>query len=52
MAAMPVPVIWKKRILVPFWTIRICIMVFIIAIYAWTLRHLDDFQDAIQPAVA
>jgi hypothetical protein len=50
--AVPVPVIWKKRILIPFWIVRICLMLFIIAAYAWTLRHLNEIQDVIQPAVA
>jgi hypothetical protein len=45
-------VIWKKRILVPFWIVRILLMVFIIAAYAYTLRHLNDIQDVIKPAVA
>ncbi|KAF1912705.1 hypothetical protein BDU57DRAFT_542516 [Ampelomyces quisqualis] len=51
MAAQP-PVLWKKRILIPFWIIRICLMVFIIAAYSWTLRHLKELKDVIQPAVA
>ncbi|KAF1945351.1 hypothetical protein EJ02DRAFT_451647 [Clathrospora elynae] len=45
------PVLWKKRILVPFWIVRIVIMIFIIAAYAWTLRTLKDFKDVVQPAV-
>jgi hypothetical protein len=32
------PVLWKKRVLVPFWTIRIIIMLIIIAVYAFLLE--------------
>lgn len=46
------PVLWKKRILVPFWILRILIMVFIIIVYALTLRNIDDYKDVIKPAVA
>jgi hypothetical protein len=46
------PVLWKKRVLVPFWVLRICIMIFIIAAYAITLRAIDDASDIIKPATA
>ncbi|KAH7396529.1 hypothetical protein DE146DRAFT_614300 [Phaeosphaeria sp. MPI-PUGE-AT-0046c] len=46
------PVLWKKRILVPFWVVRICLMLFIIVTYSWTLRHLKELKDVTQPAVA
>ena len=36
------PVIWKKRILVPFWIVRILAMIFVIAIYAYALKVLRD----------
>lgn len=42
--------LWKKRILVPFWIVRICIMVFVIAAYAYTLRSLRDLEDFTEPA--
>lgn len=45
------PAFWKKRILVPFWILRICIMIFIIAAYAYTLRTLKDLKDVTEPAV-
>jgi hypothetical protein len=46
------PVIWKKRVLVPFWTIRIIIMLIVIAAYAFLLdvqRQTDLLE---RPAVA
>jgi hypothetical protein len=46
------PVMWKKRVLVPFWIVRICLMIFIIAAYAWTLRSLNDIKDVVKPAIA
>ena len=49
--AAPQPIIWKKRILVPFWILRICIMILIIAAYAYTLRTLNNIEDVVQPAV-
>ncbi|KAF2274691.1 uncharacterized protein EI97DRAFT_502528 [Westerdykella ornata] len=39
------PVVWKKRILIPFWILRICIMVFIIAAYSWAIKVLKDQGD-------
>ncbi|KAF2130221.1 hypothetical protein P153DRAFT_356027 [Dothidotthia symphoricarpi CBS 119687] len=45
------PTAWKKRILVPFWIVRICMMILIIAAYAWSLRALSDIQDVVKPAV-
>lgn len=50
--AVPVPVIWKKRVLVPFWIVRICLMIFIIGAYAYALRGLNDVKDVTKPAVA
>ncbi|XP_014561025.1 hypothetical protein COCVIDRAFT_87987 [Bipolaris victoriae FI3] len=41
--------LWKKRILVPFWIVRICLMIFIIAIFAYTLRTLKDLKDFTEP---
>lgn len=35
---------WKKRILVPFWVVRICILLFIIIITAITLNQLDSIN--------
>ena len=46
------PVLWKKRVLVPFWVVRICIMLFIIAAYAITLRAINNIEDVTKPAVA
>ena len=46
------PALWQKRVLVPFWTVRIVIMIFIIAAYGYTLRNLKDVQDIVQPAIA
>ncbi|KAF2874629.1 hypothetical protein BDV95DRAFT_487652 [Massariosphaeria phaeospora] len=49
------PIIWKKRILVPFWTVRICLMVFLIGIYAWAIalvkQQHDEFNDIEAPAM-
>jgi hypothetical protein len=45
------PGLWKKRVLVPFWIVRICIMVFVIAAYAWALRHVEDIADFTKPAI-
>ncbi|KAF2193769.1 hypothetical protein K469DRAFT_550110 [Zopfia rhizophila CBS 207.26] len=45
------PVIWKKRILVPFWCIRIVLMIFIIAVYAIALKVLADRDDLDKPAI-
>jgi hypothetical protein len=45
------PGLWKKRVLVPFWIVRICIMVFVIAAYAWALRHVGDIADFTKPAI-
>jgi len=49
------PVLWKKRILVPFWIVRICLMVLNIAAMAWLLRNQDqvaDIDDLVHPNVA
>ncbi|KAH6633223.1 hypothetical protein C7974DRAFT_167891 [Boeremia exigua] len=46
------PGLWKKRILVPFWCVRICIMVFLIAVYAYTIRRIDGIGEFAKPAVA
>jgi hypothetical protein len=45
------PVIWKKRILVPFWIIRIILMLFIIAAYAWAIKKLHDDPDTDSPSL-
>jgi hypothetical protein len=34
------PTVWKKRILIPFWAVRILLMVFIIAIYGIALNEI------------
>ncbi|KAF2247936.1 hypothetical protein BU26DRAFT_323713 [Trematosphaeria pertusa] len=36
------PVAWKKRILLPFWAVRVVLMLFIIGVYAWALKVLRD----------
>lgn len=46
------PVIWKKRILVPFWVVRICLMLLIIAFYAYALHTLNSVKDVIRPDIA
>jgi hypothetical protein len=46
------PGLWKKRILVPFWIVRICLMVFTIAAFGYALRHLSDVSDVVEPAIA
>ncbi|KAH8725141.1 hypothetical protein GQ44DRAFT_707829 [Phaeosphaeriaceae sp. PMI808] len=51
MAVLP-PVIWKKRVLVPSWIARICLMIFILVIYAISLRGINNVKDVTQPAVA
>jgi hypothetical protein len=45
-------VLWRKRVLVPFWIVRILLMIFVIAGCAYTLRHLDSVEEAIQPTTA
>jgi hypothetical protein len=45
-------VLWRKRVLVPFWIVRILIMIFLIAAFAYTLRTLDSVEDAIKPDTA
>lgn len=52
MATTQQPKIWKKRILVPFWIVRICLMLFTIAGFGYTLRHINDVSDVVAPAVA
>jgi hypothetical protein len=44
--------LWKKRVLVPFWIVRICIMLFLIGIYAYALRVVDKVGDVAKPAIA
>ncbi|KAH7383163.1 hypothetical protein BKA66DRAFT_512034 [Pyrenochaeta sp. MPI-SDFR-AT-0127] len=46
------PVLWKKRVLVPFWVVRICVMILIIIAYAWALRNLNNIKDVVKPAIA
>ncbi|CAG5140047.1 uncharacterized protein ALTATR162_LOCUS623 [Alternaria atra] len=45
------PVFWQKRVLVPFWIVRICIMILIIAAYGYSLRTVNDLEDVIKPSV-
>ncbi|KAF2110680.1 hypothetical protein BDV96DRAFT_500843 [Lophiotrema nucula] len=45
------PVIWKKRILIPFWVVRILCMLFIIAIYAVALKVIADDPNRTTPAI-
>ncbi|KAF2735318.1 hypothetical protein EJ04DRAFT_491901 [Polyplosphaeria fusca] len=44
-------IIWKKRILIPFWVIRILCMLFIIAVYALALKVISDDPDIDAPAI-
>lgn len=46
------PGLWKKRVLVPFWIVRICIMVFLIGIYAVALRAVDGLGELAKPDIA
>lgn len=46
------PGLWKKRVLVPFWIVRICIMLFLIGIYAYALRAVDGLGEFAKPAIA
>lgn len=46
------PGLWKKRVLVPFWIVRICIMVFLIGVYAYALRAVDGIGEFAKPAIA
>ncbi|KAF1363344.1 hypothetical protein EJ07DRAFT_104652 [Lizonia empirigonia] len=46
------PGTWKKRVLVPFWFLRICIMLFLIGVYAYALRAVNDIGEFAKPAVA
>ncbi|KAF2830889.1 hypothetical protein CC86DRAFT_168601 [Ophiobolus disseminans] len=52
MAQKQQPALWKKRVLVPFWLVRICLMIFTIAAFAYTLRHINEVQDIVKPTVA
>ncbi|KAF2649841.1 hypothetical protein K491DRAFT_610012 [Lophiostoma macrostomum CBS 122681] len=45
------PTVWKKRILVPFWIIRIGLMLFIIAAYAWAINVLRQDPEYTAPAI-
>lgn len=38
--------------LVPFWVVRICIMIFLIAVYAFALRAVDGIGEFAKPAIA
>ncbi|KAF2628768.1 hypothetical protein BU25DRAFT_31985 [Macroventuria anomochaeta] len=44
--------LWKKRVLIPFWIVRICIMLFLIGIYAYALRAVDGVEEFAKPATA
>lgn len=46
------PGLWKKRVLVPFWILRICIMLFLIGIYAYALHAVDGIREFAKPAIA
>ncbi|KAF9700840.1 hypothetical protein EKO04_001264 [Ascochyta lentis] len=46
------PGLWKKRVLVPFWFLRICIMLFLIGIYAYALRTVNGIGEFAKPAIA
>lgn len=52
MAGQQQPGFWKKRILVPFWVIRVLLMIFIIAIYAWAIKVVSDDVDIRSPSLA
>jgi hypothetical protein len=45
---------WKKRILVPFWIVRILLMILFIATFAYLLheiKNMEEFEDVTQPAI-
>ncbi|KAF1929994.1 uncharacterized protein M421DRAFT_382353 [Didymella exigua CBS 183.55] len=44
--------LWQKRVLVPFWIVRICIMLFLIGVYAYALRAVDGLGQLAKPAIA
>jgi hypothetical protein len=44
--------LWKKRVLVPFWIVRICIMLFLIAIYAYALSAIEGLGEIAKPTIA
>jgi hypothetical protein len=45
-------VIWRKRILVPFWVVRILCMLIIIAASAIALKLIaDEPEDFVKPAI-
>ncbi|KAJ4361213.1 hypothetical protein N0V95_002096 [Ascochyta clinopodiicola] len=46
------PGLWKKRILVPFWTMRICIMLFLIGLYAIALGAVHSVGEFAKPVIA
>lgn len=45
------PTVWKKRILIPFWVVRILLMLFIIIIYAIALNVIRKDPDLTLPNV-
>jgi hypothetical protein len=47
----PQLVFWKKRILVPFWAVRICICLLIIVAVIWALSNMDELSAIERPAV-
>ncbi|KAH6865867.1 hypothetical protein J4E91_009799 [Alternaria rosae] len=46
------PVFWQKRVLVPFWVVRICIMLLIIGAVGISLSNVKELEDIIQPSVS
>jgi hypothetical protein len=56
MAASQPATTWKKRILVPFWIVRILLMLLFIAAFAWLLSYAKvgdkEIQDIVKPAIA
>ncbi|KZM28556.1 uncharacterized protein EKO05_0005662 [Ascochyta rabiei] len=46
------PGLWKKRVLIPFWCLRICIMIFLIGIYAIALHAVNSVGEFVKPVIA
>ena len=44
--------LWQKRVLVPFWIVRICIMIYMIAAYGYALRIVNGYQELAKPEIA
>jgi hypothetical protein len=45
------PVIWKKRYLIPSWTVRILIMLFFIAVYIFAIKELANDNNVNKRAI-